>query len=596
VSANPTSPVESAVSLKTLPSAERAVGSARGISPYADYPPRVRLEWLLATTRVFLVAGGLVALTFDRDRAHQFTLIQYLLTMYLGYSVAMVALVWMPLRFARGWAIAQHITDLLLFSLVTLLTQGANSPFYMYFVFLMICATLRWQFWGALWTGVASIAAYAGVSVYGAYLGMPFAMDAFLQRSMNLAVVAVLLGYLGAYHARFQQEIRALANWPRKVPDQADQLIEEVLSESARICEAPRILLVWEDPGEGYTNLALMDASSNRQVTWVREPEGTFGSMVSRRYERTSFQSPDAADENSRVIYRHEGAFRISQQRPVSEAMRVRFDIHAVQSWSLEGELIRGRLFCLDKRQMRLDDLMLGELVSRLAVSRLDSLYLLRDLREAAALDERVRVARDLHDSVLQSLAGTALQLMAARRLVDRDPRAAAIQLDEVQLQIENGELEMRTFIRRLRPESSIAAETTRAGFRERLQEVSRRVEQRWDVKVNSRVDASPDAWPETLKDEAFQIVRESILNAARHADPSVIRVDIATVGHELRICISDDGHGFPFKGSFDLQDLNAMDKGPWSLRERVAALRGKLNINSSDAGSDLTIVLPLEG
>lgn len=596
MSANPSTPVDSTISVKTYAPAERTVGGARGVSPYADYPPRVRLEWLLATTRVVLVAGGLVALTFDRDRTLQFTIIQYLLTMYLGYSVAMVALVWMPLRFARGWAVAQHVTDLLFFSLVTLLTRGANSPFYMYFVFLMICATLRWQFWGALWTGIASIAAYAAVSVYGAYLGMPFALDAFLQRSMNLAVVAVLLGYLGAYHERFQQEIRALAAWPRKVPDQADQLIEEVLSESARICEAPRILLVWEDPGEGYTNLALMDASSGGKVTWVREPEGTYGSMVPRRYERTSFQSPDAADENGRVIYRQDGGFRISQQRPVSEAMRARFDMHAVQSWSLEGELIRGRLFCLDKRQMRLDDLMLGELVSRLAVSRLDSLYLLRHLRQAAALDERVRVARDLHDSVLQSLAGTALQLMAARRLVDRDPRAAAVQLDEVQQQIENGELEMRSFIRRLRPESSIAAETTRAGFRERLQEVSRRVEQRWDVKVNSRVEGSPDTWPEQVKDEAFQIVRESILNAARHADPSVIKVDVEVVGHELRIHVADDGHGFPFKGTFDLQDLNAMDKGPWSLRERVAALRGKLNLESSDAGSDLKIMLPLEG
>jgi signal transduction histidine kinase len=551
---------------------------------------------LLATTRVVLVAGGLVALTFDRGRTHQFTLIQYLLTMYLGYSVAMVALVWAPLRFARGWAIAQHVTDLLLFSLVTLLTQGANSPFYMYFVFLMICATLRWQFWGALWTGVASIAAYAAVSLYGAFLGMPFALDAFLQRSMNLAVVAVLLGYLGAYHERFQQEIRALAAWPRKIPDQSDQLVEEVLSESARICEAPRMLLVWEDPREGHTNLAMIDASNDGHVTWEREAEGAYAAMVPPRYERTSFQSPDAADDSSRVVYRHDGAFRISQQRPISEALRSRFSIRAVQSWTLQGELIRGRLFCLDKRQMRLDDLMLGELVSRLAVSRLDSLYLLRDLRQAAALDERVRVARDLHDGVLQSLAGTALQLMAARRLVERDPRAAAIQLDEVQQQIENGELEMRTFIRRLRPESSIATETTRAGFRERLQEVSRRVEQRWDVKVSSRIDDSPESWPEVLKDEAFQIVRESILNAARHADPSVIRVDIDVVGHELRIHVADDGHGFPFKGSYNLQELNAMDKGPWSLRERVAALRGKLTVNSSDAGSDLTIVLPLEG
>ena len=596
MSAHPSAPVDSTFAVKTVARAERTVGSSRGVSPYADYPPRVRLEWLLATTRVVLVAGGLVALTFDRDRTHQFTLIQYLLTMYLGYSVAMVALVWAPLRFARGWAIAQHVTDLLLFSLVTLLTQGAHSPFYMYFVFLMICATLRWQFWGALWTGVASIAAYAAVSLYGAFLGMPFALDAFLQRSMNLAVVAVLLGYLGAYHERFQQEIRALAAWPRKVPDQSDQLIEEVLSESARICEAPRMLLVWEDPREGHTNLALMEASNDGHVTWEREAEGAYAAMVPPRYERTSFQSPDAADETSRVVYRHDGAFRISQQRPISEALRARYSIRAVQSWSLEGELIRGRLFCLDKRQMRLDDLILGELVSRLAVSRLDSLYLLRDLREAAALDERVRVARDLHDSVLQSLAGTALQLMAARRLVERDPRAAANQLDEVQQQIENGELEMRTFIRRLRPESSIATETTRAGFRERLQEVSRRVEQRWDVKVDSRVDASPDSWPDALKDEAFQIVRESILNAARHADPSVIRVEIDVVGHELRIHVADDGHGFPFKGSYNLQELNAMDKGPWSLRERVAALRGKLTVNSSDAGSDLTIALPLEG
>jgi signal transduction histidine kinase len=270
--------------------------------------------------------------------------------------------------------------------------------------------------------------------------------------------------------------------------------------------------------------------------------------------------------------------------------------MRAVESWPLEGELIRGRLFCLDKRRMRLDDLVLGELVARLAVSRLDSLYLLRDLRQAAALDERVRVARDLHDSVLQSLAGTALQLMAARRLLDRDPRAAAVQLEEVQQQIESGELEMRTFIRRLRPESSIAVETSRTGLRDRLQEVSRRVEKQWDVKVNLRMDASPESWPDALKDEVFQIVRESILNAARHADPSVISVGVSLDGNHLRVRIADDGRGFPFKGSYDLQQLNAMDKGPWSLRERVAALRGMLNLSSSEAGSDLTIMLPLEG
>jgi signal transduction histidine kinase len=592
VTSDLSTPRDSTVAVET-PVAERASGLS-ALSLYADYPPRVRLEWLLASTRVVLVAGALIALTLGRARPPQYPLIQYLLVIYLGYSFAMVALVWMPLRFARGWAVAQHATDLVAFSLITLLTEGANSPFYIYFVYLMICGALRWQFWGALWTSVASLAAYAGVSLYSVQvLEFPFALDQFVQRNINLGIVAVLLGYLGSYHERFEQEISALAAWPRKVPDRADQLVHEVLTESSRICDAPRVLLVWEEPGEGHANLASLNDGA---VTWSREPEGTYGSLVARRYERTSFQSADVADERGRVVYRYNAAFRLSQKRPVNEALRARFEMRAVESWPLEGELIRGRLFCLDKRRMRLDDLVLGELVARLAVSRLDSLYLLRDLRQAAALDERVRVARDLHDSVLQSLAGAALQLMAARRLLDRDPRAAAVQLEEVQQQIESGELEMRTFIRRLRPESSIAVETSRTGLRDRLQEVSRRVEKQWDVKVNLRIDASPENWPDALKDEVFQIVRESILNAARHADPSVISVGVSLDGNHLRVRIADDGRGFPFKGSYDLQELNAMDKGPWSLRERVAALRGMLNLSSSEAGSDLTILLPLEG
>jgi signal transduction histidine kinase len=594
VSIHPSVPGDSTFPAETFGSVERTLGSPRALAAYADYPPRVRLEWLLATTRIVLVAGALLALTLDRQRTPFYPLVRYLLAMYLGYSAATLVLVWIPLRFARGWAILQHATDLVVFSAVTLLTAGANSPFYVYFVFLMICATLRWQFRGALWTGVASIALYAALSAYAArYVGLPFALDAFVPRTINLAAVAVLLGYLGVYHQRFQQEVSALASWPRKVPDSPDQLIHEVLTESARICEAPRVLLVWEEPGEGHTNLASMKDGS---ITWSREREGTYGSLVSRRYQPSTFQTADAADDRGRVIYRHEGAFRQSQTRPVTEALRVRFDMRAVQSWPLDGELVRGRLFCLDKPQMRLDDLVVGELVARLAVSRLDSLYLLRNLRRAAALDERVRVARDLHDSVLQSLAGTALQLMAVRRLLDRDRGAAAIQLDKIQQQIENGELEMRSFIRRLRPESSIAVEATRAGLRERLQEVSRRVEQQWDVRVNLNIGTSTEKWPSTVTDEVFQIIRESMLNAARHADPSVISVDLLLDGARIRVRIADDGSGFPFKGSYDLQDLNAMDKGPWSLKERVAALHGKLTLNTSDAGSDLTIVLPLEG
>ena len=268
--------------------------------------------------------------------------------------------------------------------------------------------------------------------------------------------------------------------------------------------------------------------------------------------------------------------------------------MHRVQSWSLDGELIRGRLFALDKPSMRLDDLIVGDVVARLTVSRLDSLYLLRRLGLAAALDERLRVARDIHDSLLQSTAGSALQLLAARRLLDSSPDEARRRLEEVQNQLENGELEMRSFIRRLRPVASATEHSPSAGLAERLEELRRRVERQWEIKVKMTPPSAADTWRQALLEGLYRIVQEGVLNAARHADPSLISVDFAVDAGEVRLQIIDDGRGFPFHGTFDLQALNAMNQGPLTLKERVAELQGRLLLRTSETGTELSIDLPL--
>jgi signal transduction histidine kinase len=61
-----------------------------------------------------------------------------------------------------------------------------------------------------------------------------------------------------------------------------------------------------------------------------------------------------------------------------------------------------------------------------------------------------------------------------------------------------------------------------------------------------------------------------------------------------VRLRIIDDGHGFPFHGTFDLQALNAMNQGPLTLKERVAELQGRLLLRSSETGTELSIELPL--
>ena len=195
-------------------------------------------------------------------------------------------------------------------------------------------------------------------------------------------------------------------------------------------------MLVWEEPGSRRVNLAWR---ADDEVMRADEPEGSYGSLVLPALERRSFQASDAAADRGRVVALTDKGFRYRECRPLDEALRARFDMRAVQSWPLEGELIQGRLFALDKKRMQIDELVIGELVARLAVSRLDSLYFLQRLGEAAALEERVRLARDLHDSLLQSQAGAALQLLAARRLLERDSTAGKERLAEVQQQLERG-------------------------------------------------------------------------------------------------------------------------------------------------------------
>jgi len=509
---------------------------------------------------------------------------------YVIYSFVVLGMVWAPARFATGWDVAVHLFDLVAFSVLLLMTVGESSPFYVYFIFLVVCGTLRWQWWGALWTAVAAVAVYVAVSWYAVtiYGARAFDLNALVIRSVNVGVVPMLVGYLGAYQYRHQREIGQLVSWPRKIPGDDRALISEILHESAKILETPRTLLAWEERGEEYLNLASL---SDGAVVRLREKEVAFDSLVAAPFRGKSFFAADAADADGVVVYGSTNMFKQRRGLPIHAAIQRRFQIHSVRTWPLDGEIVRGRLFCLDTRRSRVDDLMFGEVVARQAVSRLDSLHLLKRLQQTAAIDERLRLARELHDSLLQSVAGSALQLLAARRLLDTDPEAARDRLAEVQTQLETGELEMRSFIGRLRP-LPLFAPVNGAGLSQRLEQLRIRIEREWDIKVKMDIGPGADIWPEALATDVYRLVQEAVLNAARHADASIITVSVTSPGGPC-VEVIDDGCGFPFQGTYDLRTLNDMNAGPRTLRERVADLHGDLHLRSSDTGTGLLIRLP---
>jgi signal transduction histidine kinase len=366
--------------------------------------------------------------------------------------------------------------------------------------------------------------------------------------------------------------------------------VSEIIDQSSDFLRAPRTVLVWEEPGEAWINVAW---SADGAVQWVQEPEATYGSFVLAELEQATFQVSDAANDRARVLLLRNAGFRRRTGRPVHEVLRARFNMRAVQSWPLRGELIRGRMFCLDKPKMRLDDLVLGEVVAWLSVTRLESLYWQDRLREAAAVDERVRLARDLHDSLLQAQAGAALQLLAARRLLDRDPAAGRERLADVQQQLERDELEVRSFVTRLRPAGRSVSAPMPLTLAERLEELRRRVERQWDIHVNLHVD-EVNGLAEEMFEGLYRLAQESIVNAARHADASVVDVTLSKTADGVQLRVADDGRGFPFQGTFDLDALNGMNEGPLTLKERVADLGGRLRLTSADTGTELVISLSL--
>jgi signal transduction histidine kinase len=213
-------------------------------------------------------------------------------------------------------------------------------------------------------------------------------------------------------------------------------------------------------------------------------------------------------------------------------------------------------------------------------------------LEQAATEHERVRLAHELHDGILQSLTGLALQLQAVSRLLDTDIEAARQRLRDVQALIAVEQGELRTWIGDLSP-APTEAMATGDDLALVLQKLLRRAEWQWRLSCELAVDAKAPV-PRTLGDHIYRLVQEGLNNAGRHARAQRAWVELAVRPDRVDIALSDDGVGFPFHGRYDLARLTAHNLGPRSIRERIASLRGSLVLTTGLSGSRLEIGLPM--
>jgi signal transduction histidine kinase len=279
---------------------------------------------------------------------------------------------------------------------------------------------------------------------------------------------------------------------------------------------------------------------------------------------------------------------------PIHPALQQRFVMRAVLCLPLHGDCFEGHLFALDKLRMTADDLVLGEVVAREVSSSMDHSLLSLSLRRSAATEERMRLSRDLHDGVLQSLTGAALQLETVQRLYETEPESARSGLSKIQRLIAKEQRDLRMFIHdSQKPDQAGPAKI--GELEPSLRELVQRLGDIWGLPMELEVHGMESASPDALVSDIRLIVQEALVNAARHAAASMVHVNIAANNGAVHITVTDNGHGFPFHGEFDHATLAAFQLGPVMLKERVDSLGGSLSIFSSTVGSRLDIRVPRE-
>ena len=213
-------------------------------------------------------------------------------------------------------------------------------------------------------------------------------------------------------------------------------------------------------------------------------------------------------------------------------------------------------------------------------------------LQQVAVREERLRLARDLHDGVLQSFTGIRLRLEALAGNPDAPPSARET-LRAVERAIAIEQRELRSFIENLKP--LVRPAGTAGAVAPVLEELRERLALEWHTPIALRVNPEGLSIPSADYQTLRLIVREAIVNALKHAEPTRVSVDVKAVGADrLEVVVSNDGRGFPFRGRMEHDELAATNAGPVSLRERLVSLGGSLAVESTTAGSRVEMMLPL--
>jgi signal transduction histidine kinase len=564
----------------------------------------IEIERILATARAVLAVGSLLSLSFvPPARFTAASLLYALLLLYVAHSITLLILSRLQREATQSFCYWIQITDVIAPAVICLLTNGPDSPFFLLFVFALLAAAFRWGMRQALLTMVASVGAIAAETILsaqgrlGPFAGAPPDVHRFILRTLYLVIFAFLIGYLAESEKRRRAEALSISQVSSKVRVDAGLkgTLQAVFQETLRLFGGGEMLLVARETG---TQLASL---------WRGEQLNEDGDLVfswshlnDQESEDYLFALPDpcagAAWRRgagmSRALVDRDGSRVRGLKCPLPAGFGARhsFDLVLTSDVSFSPDIFC-RIFLFQPRrggQIQAQMQLLQQLTSRVAPA-VYNVYLIRRLRSRAAAVERARVARELHDGVVQSLHAIAFRLYALRTGTGIDWQEREHEMLEIQELVQREATNIRTLIQQLKP--------LNFDHRRLVDFLSGMIERfRYDTGIAAKFvcDVGEVRLPPQVCREVAGIVQEGLANTLKHSGAEKVLVRLGSGAGRWILTIEDDGRGFEFSGRLSQVDLEKTRRGPSVIKERVRTLGGDLTIESKPGqGARLEITFP---
>ena len=236
-------------------------------------------------------------------------------------------------------------------------------------------------------------------------------------------------------------------------------------------------------------------------------------------------------------------------------------------------------------RRYRQSEIALAQTFADQAAIAIENARLHEESKRLAVSEERNRLARELHDSVAQSLSSIALISQALPRILQKDAEYAKERIERVTELARDAQAEMRGIILQLRPVS-----LQEEGLARALAKLTESFEAREQVSVQLRVDGD-QRLPLSIEEALLRIAQEALNNVAKHARASQTWVHLRLDAKVAGLTVADDGRGF----DVEQRQTDQGTLGMTSMRERAALLGGSIAFTSSPGnGTTVEVDIPV--